>query len=85
MAILTFEQRHNLGKVSLFCQLKMYSALYIHPDFSPYYPFPFSGGQNTEFSQYIEEDMIYDMIQLINLFRTNKIFWEKSLSFIDTT
>ena len=58
MAILTFEQRHDLGKATLFCQSKMYSALYVHPDFSPIIPFPFSGGHNTEVSQCIEEDMM---------------------------
>ena len=61
MAILTFEQRQDLGNATLFCQSKMYSALYVHPDPPPpppYYLFPFSGGHNTEVSQYIEEDMI---------------------------
>ena len=30
MAILTFEQRHDLGKTLLFCPSKIYSALYVH-------------------------------------------------------
>ena len=58
MAILAFEQRHDLGKATLFCQSKMYSALYVHPDFPPILPIPFSGGHNTEVCQYIEKDMI---------------------------
>ena len=33
MAILTFEQRHDLGKALLFCLCKIYSALYVHLDF----------------------------------------------------
>ena len=33
MAILTFEQRHDLGKALLFCPSKIYSALYVGPDF----------------------------------------------------
>ena len=33
MAILTFEQRHDLGKALLFCPSKIYSALYVHPNF----------------------------------------------------
>ena len=33
MAILTFEQTHHLGKAPLFCPSKIYSALYVHPDF----------------------------------------------------
>ena len=33
MAILTFEPRHDLGKALLFCPTKIYSALYVHPDF----------------------------------------------------
>ena len=33
MAILTFEQRHDLGKALLFGPSKMYSALYVHLDF----------------------------------------------------
>ena len=33
MAILTFEQRHDLGKALLFCPSKIYSALYVYPDF----------------------------------------------------
>ena len=33
MAILTFEQRHDLGKALLFSPSKIYSALYVHPDF----------------------------------------------------
>ena len=33
MAILTFEQRHDLGKALLFCPSKIYSALYVRPDF----------------------------------------------------
>ena len=33
MAILTFEQRHDLGKAFLFCPSKIYFALYVHPDF----------------------------------------------------
>ena len=67
MAILSFEQRHDLGKAPLFCQSKIYSALYvilIPPP--PIYLLHFKGGQNTEVSQYIEEDIIqlimYDKI-----------------------
>ena len=30
MAILTFEQQHDLGKALLFCPSKIYSALYVH-------------------------------------------------------
>ena len=33
MAILTVEQRHDLGKALLFCPAKIYYALYVHPDF----------------------------------------------------
>ena len=33
MAILTFEQRYDFWKALLFCPLKIYSALYVHPDF----------------------------------------------------
>ena len=33
MAILTFQQRHDLGNALLFCPSKIYSALYDHPDF----------------------------------------------------
>ena len=33
MAILTLEQRHDLGNALLFCPSKTYSALYVHPDF----------------------------------------------------
>ena len=33
MAILTFEQRHDLGKALLFCPAKIDYALYVHPDF----------------------------------------------------
>ena len=33
MAILTFEQRRDLGKDPLFGPSKIYSALYVHPDF----------------------------------------------------
>ena len=61
MANLTFEQIHDLGTAPLSCQSKGYSALYDHPGFFPMYLFPFSGGQNTEVSQYIEEDMIIDI------------------------
>ena len=63
MAILAFKQRHDLGKATLFCQSKMYSALYVHPDFPPppppppYYLLPYIT-YNTEVSQYIEKDMI---------------------------
>ena len=69
MAILSFEQRHDLGKAPLFCQSKIYSALYvilIPPPPPPIYLLYFKGGQNTEVSQYIEEDIIqliwYDKI-----------------------
>ena len=33
MAILTFKQRHDLVNDALFCPSKIYSALYVHPDF----------------------------------------------------
>ena len=33
MAILTIEQRHDLWKAPLFCPAKIYSALYVRPDF----------------------------------------------------
>ena len=58
MASLTFEQIHDLETAPLFCQYKnlLYSV------FFPHIPISFSGGQNTEFSQYIEEDIIIDMI-----------------------
>ena len=32
MAILTFEQRHDLGKALLLCPAKIDYALYVHPD-----------------------------------------------------
>ena len=33
MAILTFEQRYDFGKALLFCPFKIYSALYVRPDY----------------------------------------------------
>ena len=65
MAILTFEQGHDLRKALSFCQsCELYSVC--HPNFPPIYLLLFSGGQNTEVSLYIEEDMIqliwYDRI-----------------------